>query len=108
MTPTLGRIVHYKLTEQDAVMINRRRDDFDAFRLGDGRGKRGTGHVAHVGNTVRGGDVFPARVVRVFPGGTEDNGVCNLQVDLDGTDTYWATSRIEGDEAGQWTWPPRV
>jgi hypothetical protein len=105
MTPTLGRVVHYKLTEQDAVMINRRRDDFDAFRLGDGRGKRGTGHVAHVGNTARGGDVYPAIVVRTFD---PTISTCNLQVFLDGNDAYWATSRVEGDEAGQWTWPSRI
>jgi hypothetical protein len=30
----------------------------------------------------------------------------NLQVVLDGNDHYWATSRIQGDEPGQWRWPP--
>ncbi|GAA4560510.1 hypothetical protein [Planotetraspora kaengkrachanensis] len=41
----------------------------------------------------------------MFP---DANGVCNLQVLLDGNDAYWATSRTEGDEPGRWSWPPRV
>jgi hypothetical protein len=27
---------------------------------------------------------------------------------LDGTDTYWATSRTEGAGDGHWAWPPRT
>jgi hypothetical protein len=43
------------------------------------------------------------RVVRTF-GGT----AANLQVFLDGNDAYWATSRVEGSERGNWVWAPRV
>ncbi|MGW4403445.1 hypothetical protein ACWEJ6_05415 [Nonomuraea sp. NPDC004702] len=32
----------------------------------------------------------------------------NLQVHLDGNDTYWVTSRIEGGQPGTWHWPPRA
>jgi len=103
--PTIGRLVHYKLTEGDAEQVNRRRADFQAFmRERHTRpGTVDTGHVAHVGNHARAGEVYPAVVVRVldpvsYPG-------VNLQVHLDGNDTLWAASRTEGDEPGQWRWP---
>lgn len=108
MTPTVGRIVHYKITEWDADAINQRRRDAGAFNLSlDGRpepGDRGrSGHVLHTGNEVAEGDVCAAVIVRVFSPET-----VNLQVLLDGNDAYWATSRAEGDEPGQWSWPPRA
>lgn len=110
MTPTLGRIVHYKLGESDAQAINRRRHDFMTFTRTYGRPEAGnpgaTGHVGHFGNAVKPGDVFPAMIVRVFPGSPHD--VANLQVHLDGNDTYWATSRHEGDDQNEWSWPPRI
>ncbi|MEU8196355.1 hypothetical protein AB0C10_21465 [Microbispora amethystogenes] len=111
--PTIGRIVHYMLSEQDAKAINKRRDDFHAYQHAHAPtaepGQPGaTGHQAHLGNHAEAGQVYPALVVRVFPGGTEVNGVCNLQVHLDGNDTYWATSRVEGDQPGTWAWPARV
>jgi hypothetical protein len=97
MLPTIGRVVHYKLGEQDADAINQRRRDFAAARASN------TGFVAHVGNTVRAGDVFPAFVVATF-----GSAAANLQVFLDGNDTYWATSREDGAEPGQWSWPTRA
>lgn len=108
MQPTIGRIVHYTLSAADADAINKRRADFVAFQhtlAGPiDPGHRGaTGHVAHVGNHAQAGDVCPAMVVRTFGGPA-----ANLQVQLDGTDTYWATSRSEGEGEGHWVWPPRV
>lgn len=97
MQPSVGRIVHYKLSEVDAEAINRRRDDFDTANPG------ATGFQAHIGNRAEAGQTFPATVVRTFGGDA-----VNLQVSLDGTDTYWATSRTPGDDPGQWCWPPRV
>ncbi|MGW1059367.1 hypothetical protein [Micromonospora rubida] len=99
MQPTIGRIVHYTLTEQDAEAINRRRADFaDSLPAN-------TGFQAHVGNHAEAGQTFPAEVVRTFGGSA-----VNLQVRLDGSDTYWATSRTEGepDKQGCWIWPPRT
>lgn len=84
-TPTVGRILHYTLNDHDAEVINSRRVDDPT-----------------VGNTVHPGEDYPALVVRVW-----DPSV-NLQVLLDGRDSHWATSRLEGDEPGQWRWPPRV
>lgn len=94
--PTIGRIVHYTLTEADAEAINRRRPD-------GSRGTDGQGAVVHVGNHASAGQVYPAMVVRVF-----DAPYANLQVHLDGNDTYWACSRSEGEGPGFWCWPPRV
>lgn len=123
-TPTIGRIVHYVLSEQDAQAINKRRTDYDLFRRQfSGPSAPGTsgadGHQAHVGNRAEAGQVYPAMVVRTFGGSA-----ANLQVFLDGNDTYWGTSRSnhEGDtgsthsvntpdisyHGGSWHWPPRV
>lgn len=79
--PTIGRIVQYRLTEQDV-------DQIVAARM------RGEGK----GNTVHEGSVYPAMVVAVF-GGV----LANLQVFLDGDHTHWAGSRYEGDEPGRWS-----
>jgi hypothetical protein len=101
LKPTKGRIVLYRLSELDAVQINRRREDFQAS-LPDN-----SGHQAHVGNHAAAGQEFPAMVVRIadFPGHDD---ICNLQVTLDGNDTFWACSRAEGTDNGCWSWPPRV
>jgi hypothetical protein len=104
MKPSIGRIVHYRLTEQDATAINRRR-------------VAGAGHQedwpmgaqAHSGNGVRVGEVVPMIICIVWPnehGPTHD--VVNGQCFLDGNDSLWVTSVKEGTAAGQWSWPPRV
>jgi len=84
---TPGRIVHYRLSDADAALINQNRAD------------GGT-----IGNAAHDGDYYPAMVVRNFG----HDPYVNLQVFLDGPDSYWATSRREGDEPGTWTWPPKV
>lgn len=88
-TPTIGRIVHYKLAEHDAASIN-------AKRLKDSTS----------GNLAVEGDVYPAIIVRTW--GEHAGASVQLQVLLDGPDTYWATSRLEGETAGSWSWPPRA
>jgi hypothetical protein len=108
MQPTIGRIVHYRLSQADANAINKRRADFQAFRSNfsgpSDPGQPGAdGHMAHVGNHATAGDYLPAMVVATFYAGA-----ANLQVFLDGNDTYWATSRPNGDGNGTWTWPPRA
>lgn len=84
-----GRIVLYVLSREDVenILIQRRI------------------HTLH-GNPVREGDILPALVVRVLDG--EDQTV-NLQVFMDGCDTYWALSRRESakKEKGSWHWPDR-
>ncbi|WP_433368340.1 hypothetical protein ACQPZX_41370 [Actinoplanes sp. CA-142083] len=86
MQPTIGRIVHYTLNDTDANLIQQRRTT-------DGT----------IANTTSEGQTYPATVVRTFGGEA-----ANLQVHLDGPDTYWATSRTPGEGPGHWAWPARV
>lgn len=103
MGARVGTHVLYTLSSGDATEINRRRKDGEAFRRlpvsdtpgGDGR----TGHQLHVGNHAAEGDQYPAVIVRVF---NAEGTTANLQVTLDGNDTYWATSRQAGDGPGRY------
>lgn len=96
MAPTIGRTVHYALTATDAARIRAQRAQ-DRVLPGTPQG-----------NTAHEGTVYPAIIVRVWPGG-----LVNVQVLLDGPDTLWVTSVTEGEhaegtvEAGHWAWPPR-
>jgi hypothetical protein len=87
MTPTIGQVVHYQLSDQDADRIS---------NLIPATGGRR--------NAVNAGDVYPATIVRAW------NGDCvNLAVQLDGQDSqYWATSREPGTDPGTWAWPTAV
>lgn len=78
MKPTIGRIVVYILPKDPVV----------------------SGPSARTNN---GALEAAAVVVRVF-----DDGKINLKVQLDGPDTPWVTSVLEGTEPGTWHWPPRV
>lgn len=90
MTPTVGRIIHYKLSDTDVATI-------DALTY--------AAEASVKRNPVVEGQVFPAVIVRVW--GPADDSAVNLQVLLDGDCSYWATSRVPGDLPGQWIWPPR-
>ena len=97
MQPTVGRIVHYKLSQQDADEVNRR-------RTGSGHGENWPeGAQAHTGNSVKAGDVFPMIITVVH-----SESMVNGQVFLDGNDTLWVTSRSLGENEFDWNWPPRV
>lgn len=92
MTPTIGRIVHYRLTSNDAQVITRIR-----------RTANPEGALEYsIGNPVSEGYIYPAMVVAAF-----GSDAVNLKVFLDGSDDYWACSRNEGAEPGCWFWPPR-
>lgn len=91
---TIGRIVQYTLSEQDAQEVNRRRVPR--------RPDSDEGAQFHVGNSACAGDVFPMMICCVWV-----PEMVNGQVFLDGNDTLWVTSRHEGDEPGQWRWPVR-
>jgi hypothetical protein len=120
--PSVGRIVHYTIGEGDAEQIKRRYAD--ATRNMSQHRQRGDGSQIHAGNSVQAGDVLPAVIVRVW---SVENGCSNLQVFLDGNDTYWATSRVQDDpetiadryspspdhagpghQGGTWHWPERA
>lgn len=103
--PSIGRIVHYRLSDGDAIQITRRRTTGASIaqRMSQPVPAWPAGAQAHIGNAVKAGDEFPMIVVRVWP----DDRISG-QVFLDGSDVFWATSVDEGDDAGKWFWPPRV
>ncbi|MEU6222233.1 hypothetical protein [Streptomyces sp. NPDC047042] len=94
--PAVGDVVLYRLTRGDVAHINPWRADFHRSGSAESR----LGFIGHLGNHVQEGDVLPAVVVRIHDEATV---TCNLRVLLDGSDTWWATSRAEGADPGQWT-----
>lgn len=84
--PTVGRIVQYTLSEQDARVIHERRTRLDLL-----------------GNSVAEGDVYPMTIVRVW--GDAPGSAVNGQVHLDGQDTHWVTSAEHGEGPRHWSWP---
>lgn len=108
-TPSIGRIVHYKLSAGDTERASRRRTTGASIAERIKEGKWPLGAKAHIGNPVNAGDVIPLIIVRVFPDeyGPGIPGV-NGRAILDGSDSLWVTSVKEGAEPGQWSWPPRA
>ncbi len=106
--PSTGRIVHYKLSHNDAEQINRRRTSSTSIAERIPTEAWPLGAQAHIGNRPSQGDVVPLMIVRVWPdeGGPGVPGV-NGQAILDGNDVLWVTSVHEGEGEGQWFWPPR-
>lgn len=97
MKPSIGRVVHYMLSEFDAEAITRRR--------------AGVGELHHIGNFVAAGQVYPMIITRVWD--EDPVSAVNGQVFLDGTDCYWACSKQQvaedsTDKQGLWFAPPRV
>lgn len=103
MKSTVGRIVHYQLSDHDAFVINKRREDAMAH-MGEHR-DNSNGVVVHVGNPAVAGEIYPMIVTRVS---RNHDGIINGQVLLDGSDTLWVTSAPEGEGNDHWCWPPRV
>lgn len=86
--PTVGRIVHYTLSEQDAGNIELRRIESKLL-----------------GNQVKAGDEVAAIIVAVW-----SETCVNLRCFLDGEDTFWGLSRSpsSGPVPGAWHWPERA
>lgn len=102
--PTIGRIVHYTLAEQDAQAINKRRTD--ASRQMQTHRENSNGVQVHVGNAVSVGDVYPMIITCVW--GTTPESSVNGQVFLDGNDLLWVTSVACGEGQRTFAWPSRV
>lgn len=119
MIPTIGRLVHYRLSADDALAINRRRTSGqsiaartkNAIPPTEGRNHATTiygwpaGAQAHIGNDAREGDIFPMLITKVW-GDTPDSAV-NGQAFLDGNDVLWVTSVTAGDGPRTFSWPAR-
>ena len=110
MTPTIGRIVHYALTEKQAQEVNRRRVAQPHLP------EWPAGAQAHIGNPVCTGSIVPMIVTAVWPNefGPDRPGI-NGQALLDGGDSLWVTSVAETPpsetpepQPGCWVWPPKV
>jgi hypothetical protein len=117
MKPSIGRIVHYKLTAADVAAINRRRTTgasilerikaastlFQALKLQEPIPPTWPlGAQAHIGNAVSEGGVYPMLIVAVH---SESH--VNGQVFLDGNDVFWALTVAEGETPGTFSWPTR-
>lgn len=98
MVPSVGRIVHYKLTPNDVRRIENDREHYDL-----------------AANSVNPGDVYPMLIVRVWAPGNPASAVQG-QVFLDGEDSLWVTSvsqaqptvGVDAEPEGSWFEPPRV
>lgn len=99
---SLGQIVFYTLTKRDADYINRVRAEASRKAVAE---KTGVGLVAHVGEDVEAGQVFPMLITRVWSDTSVDG-----QVHLNGNDLVWRQSVQLADQwpaPGRWSWPAR-
>ena len=96
----IGRMVLYRLTEEEALATNKRRED--ARQNAEKMREERPGFQAHVGYQVSEGRVFPMLII-AWKITVEDGHLSvNGQVFLDGNDSLWVTDAMEGDEPGQW------
>jgi hypothetical protein len=102
IVPTKGRIVWYVLSADDAAKINKRRADA-ASHL-DYHRSNAIGVMVHTGNEAMEGAIYPAMVVETW--GDKPHSAVNLKVELDGNDSFWATSRQVGEGPGTYHWMP--
>jgi len=101
-----GRICHFVLDAGDAEKINKRRSDAELHMNIHRRNSNGV--QVHVGNKVSEGDVYPMMIIRVW---SQDSGLVNGKVFLDGNDDYWTLSVYFNEDIAKehtWHWIPRV
>lgn len=107
IVPSIGRIVHFELSDQDASEINRRRTNsrLIAERMNADPPAWPSGAQAHIGNEAKSGQMFPMLIVQVW--GSTPTSCVNGQVFLDGNDVFWATSVSAGEGPHTFRWPTR-
>lgn len=89
--PTIGRIVHYTLTANDADEINKLRQESAGTKCGN---------VAHEGQ------VYPLIITHVW--GDQPSSAFNGSCFLDGNDLFWVTSTEIGEGKRKCQWPSRA
>lgn len=112
--PSIGRIVHYRLSVDDAFQINRRRTSgksiADRIQILLNRDPviKGwpEGAQAHIGNEAKEGDTFPMLITKTW--GSNSTAAVNGQVFLDGNDVLWVTSACVGEGPRTFSWPTRA
>ena len=125
MEPTVGRIVHYRLTREDASTANWMRVRAHEHLLEH----RQSGVQWHEGHQVHRGDVVPLLIVSVTPWIFDpEKSVCrdympdvepewsfplshwavSGQAFLQGNDTVHVVDAPEGVWNGAWSWTPRI
>ena len=109
MEITIGRVVQYKLSAEDAQQIMWRRMNRESIDKRMNGGLWPEGAQARIGNPVEEAQYVPMMVTAVnkvvgFPYSITVNGQCFL----DGCDVYWMHLAREGIEEGTWRWPPRA
>lgn len=106
--PTIGRIVHYRLSKEDVEQINRRRTNGSSIaqRMKSSPPEWPAGVQAHIGNEAREGDIFPMMITKIW--GEFPDSAVNGQVFLDGNDILWATSVSVGEQPRTFSWPVRI
>jgi hypothetical protein len=87
MIPSVGKIVHLKLSAECATKINQERNNISNH---------------YFGNSVSEGDIFPIIITRMFDKEPTEKSSVNGQVFLDGNFIYWASSVVQGTENGTW------
>jgi hypothetical protein len=98
MIPSVGRIVHIRLSAECARSINERRHD--AYHSGIVSTSQG--------NDARENDIYPLLITKIWSGEPKESTAVNGQIFLDGNDSFWATSVQQGDGPGKWFEPPIV
>lgn len=88
MTPTIGRIVHYRLSRDDVDSIAERMEELPP-------------NLRPIPSV---GDVLPMIVVRVH--GRGEHSPVNGQVFLDGDGLLHVGGVLPGQGPGTWSWPP--
>jgi hypothetical protein len=117
--PTIGRIVHYRLSAGDAAQINRRRttgqkiaermassvETSEPMERAPVISGWPAGAQAHIGNEAKEGDTFPMMITKVW--GDTPTCAVNGQAYLDGNDVLWVTSASVGEGPRSFSWPTR-
>lgn len=117
MTPTVGRIVLYRLKcdDLDRLALDlKKQGRYVNVARGTFEKPAALGPAVMLewdGNPLHPGDIFPMVVIRPWfqpEHYTQGQSVLNGQALLDGPCNLWTLSVPEGSTEGTWHWPPRA